>query len=339
MNDRPVDWESRVKQGLFTEEIFSSDMKRQVMDTLDRRPGYFSRQWKFLAGAVALSFISVIFAINGPYDFFGKGASGLKDEKGMPVVFQPLIASNWEMGETSNQADPDILPGLSNQYNPLRNKTNGHIAQIPYSDIQLLDEKPIDGFGMALHYTLKPDSVTPHETNGDVDYFGFILNESSQPENLYHYGYGHLYDLQFSTTRLFGQEVLKIEGANCRTDGESCVWYVRKDSDGQVYSYMSLEAASYERDLDGDGKEEAVVVTRKLNQIYIFKEQDGKLLWSSVRETLKANQNDIIQYDDASGTFTIHSILGEGKYTDNVYAYKEGSDSLIRMDSRGRSYQ
>ncbi|TVX96625.1 hypothetical protein [Cohnella terricola] len=336
MNERSMDWESRVKQGLFTEEVFSDEMKRSVLEAVDRQPGYFSWQWKRLAGAVVLSIISVILIANWPYANVDKAASGLSDEMKMPVIFKPLDARNWTFGQVISQADPDILPGLSNKYNPLKNKT---ITQIPFSDIQLIDEKQIDGFGTILHYTLKPDSVTPHEVKGNPDYFGFAVNGSSRPKTLYHYGTGHMYDQQFSMTRLFGQEVLKIEQPVCRIDGETCVWYFNRDADGQVYSYMDLDAASYERDLDGDGKEEVVVVTHKQNQIYIFKEQDGQLLWASIRDILKVNQDDTIQYDDASGTFTVHSTLTGGEDAVSVYLYKEGSDSLVRIDSNGNIMQ
>ncbi|WP_276356082.1 hypothetical protein [Cohnella caldifontis] len=337
MNERSKDWEGRVKQGLFTEEVFSDEMKRSVLEAVDRQPGYFSWQWKRLAGAVVLGIISVILIANWPNGNDNEAASGLSDEMKMPVIFKPLDARDWTPGQMITQSDPDILPGLSNKYNPLKNKTNGYIRQIPFSDIQLIDEKQIDGFGTALHYTLKPDSENPHKLKENTELFGFTVNGSSRPGTLYDFGLGHMYDQQFSMTRLFGQEVLKIEQPVCRTDGEACAWYLKKDADGLVSSYMELDAASYERDLDGDGKEEAVVVTHKQNQIYIFKEQDGQLLWASIRDILKANQNDTIHYDDASGTFTVHSTGGEDAVS--VYLYKEGPNSLVRIDSNGNIMQ
>jgi hypothetical protein len=301
MNERQFDWENSVKQGLFSEETFSIEMQRSVLEAVDRHQGYFSRQWKHLAGTMVLCIFSIILTVNWLYDNnVNKAATDLSNRLSMPVIFQPLAARDLELGQIIYQADPDILPGLSNKYNPLKNKTNGHIMQIPLSDIQLIDEKQIDGFGMALHYTLKPDSVTPHDIKGNPDYFGFMIHGSTQSETLYHYGMGHMYGQQFSMTRLFGQEVLKTEQSICRTDGESCVWYLKKDADGTVSSYLDLAAASYERDLDGDGKEEAIVATHKQNQIYIFKEQDGHLLWASVREVLKADLVDNIRYDNIS---------------------------------------
>jgi len=327
-----MEWEGKVKQGLFPEEVFSGEMRRAVMEAADRRANGFFRSWKPLAGAIVLSILVAILMINRPFDSSRQAATGLADETKLPVAFTPLQARTWELGQVIADADPDILPGLSNKYNPLKNKTNGYIAQIPFSDIQLIDEKRIDGFGTALHYTLKPDSVTPHEMKGNPDYFGFTADGSSQPGTLYHYGTGHMYGLKFGMTRLFGQEALRIEQPTCRTDGETCVWYLKKDEGGQVSSYMDLDAASYEYDLDGDGKEEAVVVTHKQNNIYIFKEKAGQLFWASVREALGAKQDDSIQYDAAKGIFALHVHAAEGGTAVSEFHYEQGADALVRID-------
>ncbi|MEK0317628.1 hypothetical protein [Cohnella sp. 56] len=329
MSDRSIEWENQVKQGLFADEIFSDEMKLSVLKAVERRPAYWSRQWMRLAGVVVLGIVAVMVAVNWPYGNADKAVFVSSAEARLPVAFEPLAAREMKWGQVIAQADPDILPGLSNKYNPLTNETNGYIPQIQLNDIQLLDERPIAGFGVALHYTLKPDSTAPNEIRGNPDFFGFKVNGQAQPEMLYHYGTGHMYGLQFSMTRLFGQPVLKIEQTVCRTDGEACVWYLKKNSEGQVFTYMQLDAASYERDLDGDGKEEAIIVTRKQNQIYIFKEQDGQLLWASAREALKVSRDDSIQYDHVKGSFRIHSLAGG----EDAYTFQGGPDSFVRSDS------
>lgn len=337
MSKQSMDWESSVKKGLFTEETFTSDMKKTVLETVDRHPSYFSRQWKSLAGVIVLCAVAAILTMNLSHVNDNTAASTLLDlsegvtELKLPVLFQPLDARNWEKGQTIHLDAPNILPGLSNKYNPLKNEVNGYIDQIPLSDIQIIDTKQIAGFGTAIHYKLTDDSVTRDEIEGDQGYLGFTVDGISRPDTLFHYGYGHMYDQEFSMTRLFGQEVLKIEQSICRTDGEACVWYVKKNDERTIFSYLNFEAASYEHDLDGDGKEEAIVTPHKLNQIYLFKEQEGQLIWAGVREALKAGQDDIIKFDEASGIFTIYSVHEGEEIAVRAYRYADGENAFVKI--------
>ncbi|QJC54066.1 hypothetical protein HGI30_22770 [Paenibacillus albicereus] len=102
---------------------------------------------------------------------------------------------------------------------------------------------------------------------------------------------------------------------------------LRRIEHGQVASFMQLDASSYERDWDGDGKEEAIVATRKQNQIYVFKEQDGRLLWTSIRDALQAGPNDALQYDDGLGVFRFLSAGGVVE----TYRLQGEPESLVRV--------
>jgi hypothetical protein len=339
MSEHSPDWQNKVKQGLFAEVIFTNDMKKSVLEAVDRNPSYFFRKWKRFAGAAVICMTAAILLINWSQHEKEKTAASVLPvitggEVGLdlPVTFKLLAARNWVRGEVIHDNDPDILPGLSNKYNPLRDKNNGYISQIPLSDIELIENREINGFGTAMHYKLKADSVAQHDIDRNADYFGFTVDGLSQEGTLFDYGVGHMYDAQFSMTRLFGQEVLKIKLPICRTDGEACVFYLKKDAEG-IVTYISFDAASYEQDLDGDGSEEAVVVTHKQNQIYLFKEQDGQLLWASVRETLKAGKEDIIQYDNDRGIFIIRSTNAGEKDSVSAYRYAEGENDLVRIEN------
>lgn len=328
-----MDWEGSVKQGLFQEVAFTGEMKRIVLETVDSPIGLSGLPWKQLAGVAAICLLSVLLITGLPISPNGKMASNLTALDQRAVVFHPLEAEDSTYGMTISVQARDILPGLSNKFNPLLNETNGRIVQIPFSDIDLIAEREVEGFGTILRYTLKPGSATSNDPDipgndapGNPENFGFVLKDAPQSDTLYHYGTGHMFDLQFSMSRLFGQEVLKIQQPVCRTDGEGCVWYLKKDATGQVSALMFLSAEGYERDLDGDGKEESIVVTHKQNQIYIFKEYNGRLSWASVRDILAAGTGDELTYDDASGVFTV---LGADAV--RTYRYQEGRDRLVQV--------
>ncbi|MFC5471144.1 hypothetical protein ACFPPD_20865 [Cohnella suwonensis] len=334
MNDIRAPWENKVKQGLFSEDPFTEEMHATVLKAVDRRRRLPFRSWNGVAAAIAVCLMAVLLVIrpwegnDGSAASGDEGLAGVTNAQSFPAAFHPLDAQVLPAGATIRENDPDILPGLSDKYTPLR---NGEYAQrIPESDIDLIERKEIPGFGMAIRYTLKSEStVTAPKVEKDggkkIAYFGFKLD--GQPEGtIVHFGTGHMYDLDFEMSRLFGQEVLKIAQAECRIDGESCVWYVRK-GEGGVAELAMFSAASYERDLDGDGREEAIVATRKQNEIYVFKENGGKLSWTSVRNDLKAGPDDVVGYDESEGIFTL---AREDSFAS--FRYSETDKSLVRID-------
>ncbi|MCK9911443.1 hypothetical protein MXD81_19985, partial [Microbacteriaceae bacterium K1510] len=55
----------------------------------------------------------------GSPDSVSGPASGSPESAPLPVSFEPLAAKDWERGQPTYAEDPDILPGLSNKFNPL----------------------------------------------------------------------------------------------------------------------------------------------------------------------------------------------------------------------------
>jgi len=320
-------WEDRVKKGLFKEQLFSKDMKMSVMEAVERRPMLAWTRWMKMAGAALACMIAAIILLSWQGDAkqaLTEGASASAFE--IPLVYKALDARTHKQGQTINEGDPNILPGLSNKYSPIEN--SGYIDQIPFSDIELTDKKDIPGFGTALLYEFKDRSQRIPRSDGRTDYLGFEIEGLSGPGMLFNFGFGHLYEEELSATRLFGIDVLKIAPQKCRIDGDACVWYLKRDTNG-VSTYASFAAATFERDLDGDGKEEAIVATYKENQIYIFREENGELLWVSLREALSADKQDDLYYDGNLGTFEWRR-AGEGGLVQK-YRYAEGEDKLVRL--------
>ncbi|RED59415.1 hypothetical protein [Cohnella phaseoli] len=322
MSDGSSAWEKRVKEGLFQEERFTDEMKLKVLGAIERRPRRIAGLWPRLAGTVAACLAALLLVVywpSGSVDTARPQGAAAGAEKAM--TFQPLEARILTKGQTIYGSDPDILPGLSNKYSPLRN--TGYVEQIPLTDIELIDKKEIPGFGTTLRYTLINNEDLPKsDKNGIIVYFGFVIEGLSKPGQLFHYGFGYLDGDDFSATRLFGQEVLKIDRQQCRIDGEACAFYVKKD-EGGVSTFAEFDAATYERDLDGDGREEAIVATHKQNQIYIFKEEHGRLQWASVREALGAGNEDRLVYDEAAGLFEVYTPSAEQGDGVRIYAYTQ----------------
>ncbi|WP_372638420.1 hypothetical protein [Cohnella sp.] len=325
MSDSSSAWEKRVKEGLFQEERFTDDMKLTVLGAIERRPRRIAGLWPKLTGTAAACLAALLLVVywpSGSVDTARPQGSAAGVESALR--FQPLEVRTLERGQTIYEAAPDILPGLSNKYSPLRNMD--YVEQIPLKDIELIDEKEIPGFGTTLRYTLKNNDDLPKSdgTGKIIIYFGFVIEGLSEPGQLFHYGFGYLDGDDFSVTRLFGQEVLKIDRQLCRIDGEACVFYVMKDENG-VSTFADFKAATYERDLDGDGREEAIVATHKQNQIYIFKEDQGRLQWASVREALGTGSEDRVVYDEAAGLFEIYTSAAEQGDSVRIYAYTQGN--------------
>jgi len=322
MSNSSSAWEKQVKEGLFQEERFTDDMKLTVLGAIERRPRRMAGLWPKLAETAAACLAALLLVVywpSGSVDTARPQGAAAGAEK--TLTFQPLEARILTKGQTIHGSDPDILPGLSNKYSPLRN--TGYVEQIPLTDIELIDKKEIPGFGTTLRYTLVNNEDLPKsDKNGIIVYFGFVIEGLSEPDQLFHYGFGYLDGDDFSATRLFGQEALKIDRQLCRIDGEACVFYVKKDKGG-VSTFAEFDAATYERDLDGDGREEAIVATHKQNQIYIFKEDQGDLQWASVRDALGAGAEDAVAYDELLGTFELHGREANGSGFTRTYRYGE----------------
>ncbi|MFB9274335.1 hypothetical protein [Cohnella cellulosilytica] len=321
MSGNSLSWEERVKQGLFREEKFTNEMKNTVLRAADRRVRRRFGKRIALLGTL-LAFCAAAFLLlshlsgDGADTYRTAGATG----ESFPLAFKPLEARILQQGETIYGGDPGILPGLSNTHSPLVN--TGYAEQISLSDIDLIEQKEVPGFGTAFLYTLKEGTVLHDSIVTKDEALGLAVDGVSPAGTLYHYGTGHMYGLQMGMTRLFGQEVLKFNQPLCRTDGEGCAWYVKKDANG-LSTFATFSSLAYERDLDGDGREEAIAVTHKQNQIYIFKEEQGRLLWASVRDALGAGAEDAISYDELQGTFELHGRETDGSLAVRTYRYGE----------------
>lgn len=238
----------------------------------------------------------------------------------LPVTYAVLDARTLQQGEIIYDSDRNILPGLSNKHSPFINHAIDEVISL--HDIDLLHSKQVDGFGTLMHYRLLGEK----DSDASTSYFGFAIDGISEPDTIFHVGYGHMYELaQHRMTRIFDRTVLKVEQSVCRTDGEACAWYFAVDQNVPVL-YAMFEAQSYEHDLDGDGAAEAVIATKKLNQIYIFQEENGQLQWASVRDILHANPEDELVYNEMDGTFQMTASDSGEK---SIYAYSPHGDQLV----------
>ncbi len=319
MTENSLPWEERVKQGLFREERFTDEMKNAVLQAADRRSRWRYGKGIGLFGALAFcaaAFLMLSNLTGGGGSYRTAGETGER----IPLAFKPLEARILQKGETIYGGDPGILPGLSNTHSPLVN--TGYAEQISLSDINLIEKKEVPGFGTAFLYTVKEGTALKDSTVTKHESLGLAIDGVSPEGTLYHYGTGHMYGLQMTMTRLFGQEALKFNQPLCRTDGEGCALYAKKDAEG-LSTFATFSSLTYERDLDGDGLEEAIVVTYKQNQIYVFKEDEGRLLWASVRDALGAGAEDSISYDELRGTFELHGRETDGAVFIKTYGYGE----------------
>lgn len=237
---------------------------------------------------------------DGPEEAGSGMTDSLMTESGesWTVTYQVLQAPILQKGESINASDPDILPGLSNKHNPLR--MQAITDKLAMSEVELTDSQQVNGFGTLVRYKLRSaDHPLAEGPSGDASFFGFVP-DGFDAETVYHVGYGHMYDAVYYMTRLFGMPVLKGEILECRYDGEDCAWYFALDKEGPQLVAM-FEARTFEKDLDGDGSEEAIVSTNKLNQVYIFKKIGNELHWASIRDALELDNDHIVHYEPASG--------------------------------------
>lgn len=358
------DWQQLVKQGLFEEAVFTEQMKGQVLDAIGTGQRYRSKAFfgKKLARAslAAACIVAVgIWLFGSPYaglqEWAGeiKQAAGLQEDGGsveqhgikppasaaqandeerwgreLAVEYKPLDAPIWKKGDISRSTDPDILPGLSNKFSPLKSAST--IEEVKLSDIQLLDSRELKGFGTLLHYNLVHDDELKYGTNEKLDYFGFAVKDVSEPGTLYHFGLGHMYEWgEPAVTHVFGDPALKIEQLQCRVDQEDCSFYFIY-GEGGVKSSLTMSAKTFERDLDGDGLEEIVATTFKQNQIYLFKEKNGLLKWASIREIIGAKPDEQVAYLEQDGTFSLTS-PGDGLASVRYFSFQEGESKLVMV--------
>ncbi|RJX37216.1 hypothetical protein D3P09_22920 [Paenibacillus pinisoli] len=348
MSEIRPDWQDAVRRGLFGKAEFSEEMKRSVLEAVDRRHAMRFRPRLHLIGIAALCVIAgiVLFynADDAPWTADAGKQAGVGEpvppsgddqivqehEWGLPVTFRYLEARKLQKGEVISENDDDILPGLSNKHSPLWGF--GQTIELSFDEIEILDQRPVDGLGSAIRFTKLQESNTKHGTDEKYDYIGFVIDGVSKPNTLLHFGYGHLYDNEIMMARLFGKNVVKIAINPCRTDGDSCTYYLHQ-SNGSIIPYAIFEAETYEYDLDGDGREEAIVTTYKQNQIYVFKEENGELLWASIRDVLGAKYGDIIDYNREQGWFSIRSKNSGAGEPVRTYRYDPGTHGLIQLQS------
>lgn len=304
MSKAGSDWQQFAEQDLFRDVTFTDEMVRRVFGEIGRRkkPAFVTAGRLVKPGFVILAclVLAALFVTPGPFkDTVDRLVPATAPPVEWPLSYQVLNAPIWQPGETILASDPDILPGLSNKFDPLYKRMV--TDQLALSDVELLDTRPVDGFGTMLHYRLLADEEEESPT-----FFGFVLGEEAGLSTFYHVGYGHMFELaNHEMTRIFGQPALKVEQSVCRTDGESCAWYFTIEQEDDPMLYVMFEAGSMERDVDSDGVEEIVVVTEKLNQIYVFKEIGGALHWASIREVLGADAGDSVAYHHDEGLFSI----------------------------------
>src|SRR5690606_27113794 len=90
------------------------------------------------------------------------------------ITYTPLDARTLQSGETIYEADPNVLPELSDKHSPLRKHVAEHI--LPLTDINLIDTKVIEGFGTLMNYTLLVEDPVDPTLPKDIRYFGMQLD-------------------------------------------------------------------------------------------------------------------------------------------------------------------
>lgn len=312
-------WEEKVKHSLFSDMKFTAEMKAAVLESVNQNKpfsGLLDGRRMFLRIMATVGIVTGVLFFSASWDTIFEKRGGAVSE--YPVAYKLLDARMLQPGETIFDSDPDVLPGLSNKYNPLRKHAVEHTLTL--TDIELLDSKEVNGFGTLMHYTLLVEDPVDAALPKDIRYFGVNLAGISEPQTVFHIGFGHMYDMaDHRMTAIFGHSALKVEQLACRVDGESCAWYYTVEQDKPVL-YAMFSAKSFERDLDGDGIEEIIVATKKQNQIYIFKEENNQLYWASIREITQSDPGDWIAYHEEEGTISITSFDG-GLQRTRVFSY------------------
>lgn len=336
-------WYEIAKKGSIASTPFDEELKRSVLSNINRREKRYLQSVKQVLAAIVvcmalgLSLLlvtneGVLFkkseqAASPPAGTPFHSISGI-DTKEHPFAYKLLDARITGNGSIISMNDPDILPGLGNKVNPLHAYDNRMIYKISYTDIEVLSKKDMDGFGTLLKYkAIKDDPKLPYFRKGD-EHFGYTVDGLTGPEVIYDFGTANLYDAQMAVTRVFGHQALKI-WLVCGADGIRVCTYYNREQNGGMASYLEFDNATmYERDLNGDGLEEAIAVSNTTGQIYIFKENAEQLYWVSVREALGAGEQDVVSYEKASGMFT----LLKQDIALRKYRYTENADKFVLVE-------
>lgn len=329
VNVQGTEWVQIVKQSLFSDMKFTADMKAAVIERVyQSKPfsGFSKRAMTFVPVMATVSIVIGALFLTGSLDsIFEKSGDAVSE---YPITYSPLDARSLQPGEITLVTDSDVLPGLSNKHNPLQKQAVEHVLSL--TDIELIDSKEINGFGTLLYYTLLVDDPVDAAIPKGTRYFGFNLSGLSEPQTVFHAGFGNMYDMaNHRMTAIFGHSALKVDQKDCRIDGESCAWYYTIEHEKPML-YAMFSAKSYERDLDGDGIEEIIVTTMKQNQIYIFKEENSQLYWASIREITNSAPGDLITYHEDEGTISITSFFG-GLRTTRKFSYTSDGNKLTQI--------
>lgn len=347
MNEGKPDWykvarrqgQENGRQGRFSPELRGSVL-RKVSELEGRKRRGFMMWRRAMAVLVVVAAAVLVVAVlpEGGRLFGGEEASrtsaaGVLGERlvklgegEIAVPYGLLEGERLEKGESMLQGKP-LLPGFGSKYHPIGTPERMAVSTIPYSDINIIDSKQMEGIGTIVKFKLKSSSdFRPEYHKEEFEYHGFTYDTYTGPNVLYLWGLGMAYDFKHEVVRLFGEEMLKISSQS-HIDGIGfSTNYIRKQGDRLETVLHFAYPVMYERDLDGDGIEELIAVSGKENGIYIFKMRDYDLYYASMRELLGAEKEDSVHYEPGSGIFSIVK-ANDGGQAD--YAYAEGKDKLV----------
>ncbi|GEM_PF-4358563 len=331
MTNKPG-WEYYAKRSLRGRIAFTDNMKRAVLAAADR-PGRRGRQL-LKASAALLCVVAAVVAFNlsdfegrfGSSDTEGvrKAASGVS----LPIVYDKVPGAEPYGRDTVISLDsPVLIHGLSDRVNFIRDKADRQIDVRPVEEIEILETKRIPDYGYLYHYKLAESAERGPETNPNITYTGLTVDGYTPSGYIHDFGYGNLVESETGQTRLFGKEMLKLTMNVCWTNGSPCNWYLIKENGG-LSTYMSVSADVYERDLDGDGVEEAVVVAPLSNEIYLFREENDEILWASVRQAAGADKDDRISYEPETGLFRLTPAGSDGQASVQTFRHAQGRSAF-----------
>lgn len=255
------------------------------------------------------------------------GESHVKLGEGeIAVPYGLLEGQRLEKEESMLEGKP-LLPGFGRKYHPIGTPERMAVNTIPYSAIDIIDSKQVDGIGTIVKFKLKSSSdFRPKYHKDEFEYHGFTYDTYTGDKVLYFWGLGMAYDFEHEVVRLFGEEMLKISAIGNRDGIGINTWYIHRHGKG-LETLLSFDyPVMYERDLDGDGIEELIAVSGKENGIYVFKMRDYDLYYASLRDLLGAAEGDTVHYEPGSGVFGIVKADDGGLAS---YAYAEGQDKLV----------
>ena len=133
----------------------------------------------------------------------------------------------------------------------------------------------------------------------------------------------------FQKSNAFGLTDLRLEG-RCGPQRRCAFWISINQNVATVYQ-LGDATTVYEQDLDGDGVNEAIVITND-QEVYIYKNIQGQIQSVHVREALKADDyRDIVSYNPDTQLFQLKS-GNETKW----FQYASRTDMLRQSNFRMR---